>query len=186
MDPKFLESFINRSHVVMGCRLRPFSLWHYVCLDLAQSPFVGWDKPKNFFELIKALRICSLNPDAAFKCADHALRVSDVLNFLLAVFFPELFLARQLEAFQIYINDYSAPPHFWQRSGGKSSPLPWVLLIVARLMGFGGFSELEAWSLPIGKAIWYQAAFLEINGADSGVISAEELEALEEAGWEIP
>jgi len=176
MDPLFLESFLNVEHRVLGRVLRPLCLWHHLNLDLAQSPFVGYDSPKDSRALILAVRICRARPDSTFQMLPQKKTPTHL-------FFRSL--SHHTELFECYVRDFFAPPRFFKKSGSKSPAAPWPLYVVSRLMRYGNFSADQAWTLPIGQALWFSAALGEAGGEESALVSAADLKAMREAGYDV-
>lgn len=81
----------------------------------------------------------------------------------------------QGEKFQAYFMDYCHFPELWnQKESGKgNNPPPDPLGTVCQIMRMG-FSEAEAWDMPIGRAYWYSTAQAQQDGADIDFITDHE------------
>ena len=186
MDDRFLEAILNRDdHVVLGRPLAPFSLWHFVNLDVIQSPVAGHPGPFGLEELAPAVLVCASRPDTSLKCIYPPTAGRARRRWLASIRPYRTHEKRELRAFADYQVDFSSGPKLWRRAGGTPLKTPWPMAAVARLMHLGHVPEFEAWTMPFGKALWYSAALAEAAGRDPGIVSEEEWAALREAGWNV-
>lgn len=182
MDETIAEAFVNRTHTVLGRKLKPFCLWHAFALELIGNPARGDFPYIDFRSLYIAVEICSrgYDPDLA--------RVLQPgrwfrLKFLVRHWGWRKRIDRELAAFAAYKRDYRSFPldRFYDASGDPSA-CGNHLTIIARLMRQGGYSEADAWELPEGKALWLSIALLEAGGKRSNMMSVAEYAAMQEAG----
>lgn len=89
----------------------------------------------------------------------------------------------ELKAFDNYYNDFYSVPEVW-KDDSDAAPLgaPWPLVVAASLMRKTAMTRKEIWTLPIGEAIWTNAAILEQEGAGE-IATAEMIEVLKALGY---
>ena len=163
IDSKFAESLICRRYRVLDKPLKPFSLWHYAALNAVgnswafgeYNPFQG---PEEIFsELYQAVCICSKGFDPELQALETEVDDRHKQHRLgqLAVELPD-----HINLFQTYLRDHCAGPEFWEKEGSKGvdTGMPVIGQLIGLLLQCG-FSEKEAWELPMGRAQFY-AAFI--------------------------
>jgi len=79
--------------------------------------------------------------------------------------------------FAKYVEDYAAFPELWNKSDeeSKKSSAPETLSMAVQLIELG-FTESQAWDMPIGKAFWYTSISAHLKGADIDFVTQEERE----------
>lgn len=174
MDPALQESFVNRPHWVLGCRLRPFSLAHRFALIVLDSPFLYQYRKIEWRDLEMAVAVtrCKRPLDDLYRLSARR----STWGRILRLFAPGL-LKTQALAFQTYVSDYSAPPETAVARGGRKAKAPWVLRIIETLKR-SGFTEEEAWSMPEGQALWRYATIQELDGNEINILDEEERDLL--------
>ena len=183
VDETFAEAFVNARHTVLGCALRPFSVWHSFALKLAESPFAltgDMTLKIDFPALHVAVEICRRGYDPellALKAARSPLR----FRFRMARFKGGY--TRQLSAYFAYLRDFrSGPEHFWD-SDLPPSAVESELILVGRMIRLAGMSKREAWETPLGEAMWLSVALIEAGGSRSNLLNLAEIKAMKAAGW---
>jgi hypothetical protein len=164
MDLRFIKAFtMPGDTVLLGHRMRPFSLKHRLALHAIDSPFVTPGKPMTVLDLFAAVKICAEKPI-------RKLTFIDVIRLSYIKAKPER-LETYAKAFFDYSN-ISNWPKFWDRNKqqGGTSGTPWVLNVVSNLIS-NGWEEEAAWSLPESQAIWYHTAISIRNGNDVSLMS---------------
>lgn len=175
VERTFSEAFINAPHVVLGRRLRPFSLWHLFLLQTLDSPYLtGGTRAVEPFDLKTAVGVCSLRfdetkvrrpwgPGVWWSCRSQS-RFSEESNKLIS-----------------FIGDYLQRPDFnvitpdnAKTQTPRGQP-PDVLQIAWDLMSGMGCSERYAWEMPLGKAYWYQSMHIK-DKHDTDFMTPEERE----------
>jgi hypothetical protein len=176
IDSQFAEAWLNVDHKVFGLKLRPFSLWHKFLLEVTESPLVtkGDARASDLYAACKLLTL-------KFPDADVALTRLDWVR----MFFRIRKNSAEIEGVKLssYIEDYFTSPEYWESEGKSSSNKgqpPEQLSAITPLL-IMGFSEAEAWNMPIGKALWYGATYASWQGADLDFVTAEEQEMRENA-----
>jgi hypothetical protein len=167
LDEAFAEAWLNNSHKILGFRLKPFSLWHRFLLSITGSRVMESDDI-NIYDIIGFCRICTNQyPRVRYK-------VRKLDQFLLLFHRQKSQVPAELEA---YIKDYCAFPEFWEKKqegksgGGAPEPLGSVVALMQM-----GFSNNEAWDMPVGMAQYYTATYMQQQGGDIDFITPEEKE----------
>ena len=166
MDNPFLRSIFVRPPIVLEQKMKPFSAYHIAALMLLDSPYCPTNPQPTVTRQDLAI--------AAFVCAHGFEDGPDLL-------FPELHQDEFIKfcdpdanfeiengAFQSYVNDYVTVPELWMPAStgeNKSSgiPIPFHVVGVV-LQAFQGFTEVQAWDMPIGRLIGYKCSVAEENG----------------------
>ncbi len=169
LDEKFAEAFVNLdSHRVLGYKLQPFSIWHRFLLEFFNSPLITETASTNGVEdVLKAIQVCRVSyPNYPKK--------QGILSKI-AILCRSWDVETQANRFMSYIEDYAAFPELWDKedSDGKPSSAPETLSMAVQLIELG-FSEKEAWDMPIGKAFWYSSISALLKGAEIDFVTAEE------------
>ena len=178
LDKLFSESIVNRDdHVVLGCKLRPLSLWHATLLELINSPLWHGNRGVTITDLRLATAICSGSwPEYRIP--------SGLALVWWSLKTRKANLALEAAKFSAYIRDFYAPPMLWEKElekakGPQLCSLPQPLDMAAWLIR-NGLSEDRSWSMPIGMAHWYYVAFARHRGAEIDLVSPGEQEAIEQ------
>jgi hypothetical protein len=189
MDENFLESFINREHVVLGRKLHPFCLYDVLKLYLANSPFLGSESAETISvrreDLVLAVIICS----TPFDSFVEATRVSFGLKRIAREFWlrrcRKMPLQLEVDKFLAYMRDFYAPPVMWtDRDSVSKIGAPWPLACAVNLLRNTNLPKTEIWTMPLGEAIWYSAAVNEQIGP-AQIVSSDEVEAIRELGLKV-
>lgn len=171
MDVRFIRAFTAPGEtVLLGHRMKAFSLKHRMALHAVDSPFVTPGKDVSLLDLFIALKICS-------EKSIRRLTFMDVLRMSTIKAKPAKF-ELYIKAFHEYSN-VSLWPKFWDKDKQQASSkgLPWLLSVVSNLIS-NGWSEEDAWSLPECQAIWYHTSISIKNGNDVSVMSGEDEEIM--------
>lgn len=133
-------------------------------------------------DLQVAVMICSTPLDSFVGETNHYHLWPAVKLLIWKYRIRNLKLKTEAKIFDNYFNDYFSAPELWD-GDGEGSPIgaPWPLAIVASLMKNTAMTRFEAWTMPLGEAIWLNAALLEQSGS-AEIASVEQLEALYELG----
>ena len=184
MDTRFLESWFNRNHIVLGQKLKPFSLGHQLILEALDSPFVFENRPFSMADLCLAVRVCSRwSDDMSLNNPTYRERIRFWRGTINSGYFQ-----RESQRFIDYLDDHLAPPKFWDRADTPviRQSTPWTLEIATTLLRHTGMRESEVWRMPIGKAIWYCSIFAKQTGCDLEILSTDEEEFLDSLRKENP
>jgi hypothetical protein len=176
IDAQFAEAWLNTKHKVFGFKLQPFSLWHRFLLEVTESPVVTDIEKVKPADLYAACKLFSLK----YPKAEVNLTKLDWVKMFFRI--GKKSIQIQGEKLAVYISDHFTAPEFWEndKSGSnKGGPPDQLSAIIPLLMM--GFTEEQAWNMPIGKALWYGAAYASWQGADLDFITEEEKEMRENA-----
>ena len=191
MDPKFYEAWFNADHVVLGRRLRPFSLGSAMVLSLSDSPFLLGTAPGvdyGLTDLQLAVLVCSTPTQFFFDTRLSSSWWKRLRRILWTRKCKRLNFREECQKFVTYIDDYYSPPSTWLDDGDSGDGklgAPWVLCNATFLMRNTTMSEERVWSMPLGQALWYAATISEQLGAKIQLLSEEERKALEAMGVEV-
>lgn len=150
----------SKRHVVLGRRLRPYSLWHQFLLAATEHPLSVEGSQFTFTDLVTAVNICRLRypqkpPRRPYGIVSLicGLRASD--------------WETEAQKFFDYAGSYNQCPEFWIQENQRSfkGQMPKPLAVASALISIG-FAEHVAWDMPVGKASYYEAAHHQLNGAD--------------------
>ena len=141
MDENAAESFVNAPHSVYGLRLRPYCLLHSIQLRAILS-----HAPSGPMELWFAAQICAGNSDQI------ELRKLPLWRALRHRY------DEQAARWAAYVLDYYAGPELWSSGGQGKAGAPFEISVATWLMRELGWSRQEAWTAPIGIALWHQAS----------------------------
>ncbi|NDE16087.1 hypothetical protein EBZ80_14265 [bacterium] len=171
----FHEAFVNGKHKVMGRSLRPFSLYHQLWLEVIESPLMDSRQKATPADLEIATRVCA----AGYDEAPRVLRKRRPVLF--GWRYGQKTFDREMALFAAYLRDFNAQPEVHQqmrqekRGDVDTSAFPDTLAIACSLIR-NGFSEEAAWTMPIGKAVWYSCGFARAEGVDVQIKTAQEKE----------
>lgn len=171
MDARFIRAFTSPGEtLLLGHRMKPFSLKHRMALHAVESPFVTPGKEVSVLDLFVAVKICS-------EKSIRRLSFMDVVRMSFIKAKPS-----RINAYIIAFHDYSNIanwPKFWEneKRHGGSTGLPWILSVISNLVS-KGWSEEDAWSLPESQAVWYHTAISVNNGNDVSIMSEQDEEIM--------
>jgi hypothetical protein len=197
-DDRFVESFANKDHVVLGKRLDPFCLWHQFNLEIAQSKLLLGEQ-LTALDLWVGVRICTtpwtprhlvpdLNPPSKLKFIWDVGRYS----------FPD-----EVKKFSTYVEDYTPGPKFWpnqhKQEEGTIAPerdFDENLELALFAMKEGRFTWREVWTMPLGMLRWATTGLAKLGGAKIDIWTPEHEEMflahkkdreakIDARGWEI-
>lgn len=169
--------------VILGKRLKPFTLWHWRTLDLLHSPFApdapADEEPWTTQELLIATRICTLAPNADRKIAPGKW---SWLRWWWALRSNRGALSEHGRLLELYIHASCARPLLMNHEGRSIQVPPW-LYYAARLMELG-MEERTAWTMQPGAAAALILAHDEAHGNTEWVGVNQVIDALR-AGYTL-
>jgi hypothetical protein len=186
---------------ILGVQLRPFSLGHLLKLRKLGNAFAADDAAEaHLGDLLLAILVCAMpsHPDP-LKDEFWAWLNRPVAKWrtwcpwLFHQFTPaELFILKwgrrcrgvdlkeRAELFQKYIQTHSEMPGYWNESKStRTSGAHWSHSVLATLVSRCGYTQEEAYNVPIIKALNDYFKWAETEGHLT-LMSAEELEATSE------
>jgi hypothetical protein len=166
MDDRFFNAFLPPSVSICGRRLERFTLWHQLLLDAVRSPITMERGEITPPDLLAAVAIFRTSYRGRIKNS----RLLDGVWLWAMCRWPDIF-QRELRHLYAWMRvQTSHPRYFRTRPGDQTHTLnsgPQCLSYKAVLMSKGGFSEEEAWNMPLGQSMWEVA---QIAAQESGDI----------------
>ena len=206
-DNSIFAAALPEPYRILGLKLRPFSLGHYVILSRHGSAFVAEQEGRATREdLIFAVLVCSMSFEEFNEWIDSgplpwrqkALAVfrfitsrSSLAELLLALrrSAAEYHVARwgrqvgvfdlaeKAALFKRYVDEHSALPKYWEEKESKPSGGHWSQAVFLTLTGELGFTATQAWNMGLREAFLHFFKHAESIGAVR-LMSPEELEVV--------
>lgn len=183
LAPDYNDADPWSSHVVLGKRLRPYSLWHNFMLETIDSPLIH-GLPPTHLDLVRAIAIFR----SRFRQWSLPTRLGVVDLYHLA----RHGLPYHVLALDEYVKDFNSEPEFTVKSptpssGAKatSSKLivgraPEIFRMAAEMIGWSGWSDQKVWEMPMSEVRWYLTQALRDQlvpkGADVDFLTDEDRE----------
>ena len=175
MSASYIKAAIPEPHVILGRKLRPFCIGHYLILSRFDCAYVSETSANASREdLIFAVLVCSMRPKdfMAFVEDDGAEKAVKDWGKKVGVFdFKE-----KSDAFQNYLAEHSQMPAFWIEQDGQRSGAHWTQSVLLCLTSQLGYTREEAEEMPLTQAFHDYLKHAENNGAVR-LMTPEELEA---------
>ena len=185
MARDFLQAAIPEPVTLLGQRLHPFSLGHYILLERFKSPFILGGNA-DVTDLFTAVLICCNEYDEFIDLIKEDDLISIVKSWAkrLGDFDPQ----EIAQAFNEYITDsFSNFPKYWYEDSGNTKKMgaPFVQSIKVRLMRSFSLTEAETLNRPLGTSVWDVATLMEQDGVikintEADDRAADQKEAFEE------
>jgi hypothetical protein len=180
-------------HVVLGRRLRPFSLWHQQLLQGVNSPFLTvWKEQPTSLQLFQnlfiATQICRLKPFETPKSEGFRAvvrRKLSVLRFYVCAgrgqrVETKRLLSLLIEAakFRAYVADYSSGPIPFPTRHGRPVQTPVAVYQIELYRRFhSGLSLKTVWGMSPGEVAWANTSAREANDQQIEIMTEARLEA---------
>lgn len=222
MDERFLEAVVHKrapllarlspvatrlwrlpvsGHVVLGRRLRPFSLWHQQLLQGINSPFLTvWKETPNSIQLFQnlyiATEICKLSPFQTPNAESFIARlrrkyvtwrfylIPGIGRFGSKSGYHRRLCVLLLEAAKLgaYIADYASAPIAFPTKHSRSVQTPVNLYQIELYRRFHPeISVKSAWAMSFGEIAWENTGALEASGAQIEIMTEARIQAREAA-----
>lgn len=183
-ESAFFESWTNVPHVILGRKLQPLSIFHYVWLYQVGSPLVYTAKPATMADLELAVLICSSSTNEQVLAV---LEGKGILQRMRNYFWRKANRKRNLQTeltkFIAYNDDHIALPEFYSSDTKEiNERLPWLFVVAASLIKTTGWTEEKVFSMPIGKVFWLNLAFHYLETGKTSIISDKEQLAMKILG----
>lgn len=180
MASPWFQALFAAPRSVMGVRLLPLSLIHYVTLRNLGNPYVTGEL-RDRGALLMALYVCSrswiqLKRDLFWNPSGTAM-LRFAMRKLAYKFEPAD------ESFRVYLDDYQTLPEHWTKDGDDEPSdirAPWEFHVVRVLCGEFGMTTSEAWNTPYNLAHAYLDTWAETKG-NSTLISERQQALIEMA-----
>lgn len=181
MQDRLRRHFIPSAPRILGVRLRPFTLWHWLTLEVAESPFVeDASEPVTIADLQLAVHVCSHPPlgplrsllpgrtRAAFQRALYA-RVWGYHKTLFETYFSEALKG------PIYFEEVGKSGSFEVKT---SVPLYLAECLKARK----DWDDRKAWSTSPGMARWMRCVWGEVDSREQVIRTQRDVDLARECG----
>lgn len=184
MNNVWIAALLKTPPVICGRRLLPFSLFHSLILERIKNAY--WRGGEiDAQSLAEAVDICSRTWEQNVAAFDKF----NVRKLRRLAFYIVRKFGTADAKFKAYVLDYNASIPREMGEQGRDLASPWQFRLAMFLMG-KGFSESEAWNMPVNRARAYYDTDAEMNGADDYVTEDQEaildmtaeINALREAG----
>lgn len=176
---QFRESFINDEHRVLGRRLKPYCLYYQFWLKSIDSPFLNPGRSVTVADLELAVRVCSSPYGEAPLKLPTRLGLRGHLLWWWRCWKYDF--EEERERFQDYVDDLYDPPEVKStgdkkviNKGASGEVLPQELSLAASLIEATRWSEERVWTMPLGKAHWYAAAFAVLKDPEFKLVTQED------------
>jgi hypothetical protein len=172
-DQRFFNAFLTPARtIILGKKLKPFSLKHRIFLEGIGSPYLKSDQELSPADLLIALKICANESLDSFTLWDRWIGIRMTLS-------KEL-LAQASLSFVRYVNQPDTYPKFYEKreAGSAQEQMPWQLCILATLIR-NGISYEAALTMPEAKAIWLSTAFNIQAGAKLHILTTDDEELID-------
>lgn len=176
MDDRFYHSFLPPVAKICGRKLETFSLWHHLILNAVGSPIAEFQGRIAVSDLLVAVRVCGL------KYGQTSIKPGfrDIFWKWKLTRNPRRF-RKELEGLTQWMARQSSPPRFRRQSAGDGihksiESGPRCLGLACSLMARGGISEADAWNTSLGRAMWLDAQFAQLEGIQLQFLDDEDLD----------
>lgn len=167
MSASYFKAAIPEPHRILGQRLKPFSLGHYLILSRFESPFVAdepADKEISRDDLIFAVFACCHEYEEFFQSLNSPNLVQHLRAWGRAIGIFEL--APKVQAFWQYYIEGTRAPKFWQEQTPSSTiGAHWSNTMLVTLISKVGYSQQDALNMPFTKTIADYLRYCESEGA---------------------
>lgn len=164
MDDRFYHSYLAPEVKVCGRNLQTFTLWHHLVLSSINSPVALGGPNISIPDLLLAVRVCGL------KYGEQQIKptIKDVFWRLKLTRNKKRF-REEASKFYAWMSLQCSPPRFYRggNTGGVTKGIesgPRCLGLACSLMYRGGVNEHDAWNSSLGKALWMDVQFAQLEG----------------------
>jgi len=164
----FEKSLFIRAGSVLGHRLKPFSAFHSICLNMFESPFLTGGEP-NRGDIATAILICTSDSSTGL---DKVLRFQNsrisrwVWTLRLYLSNPE----KVISALSSHISNYFDYPQVGVEIGPdkktaiRKTGAPWQYFMVSVMWQQTGARLKDIWDMPLCELACHKAIHDEMNG----------------------
>jgi len=172
-DDRFVESFSNVDHTILGKRLDPYCLWHQFNLEIAQSNIL-LGHPLSPLDLWTAVRICTTPWTIQHRIPN--LKTPGKIGFVWAV--GRFNFRTEVQKFQDYLDDYVTSPKLWpnnhkQSGGAPDRDFDENLELALYLSKETNLTWREIWTMPLGMLKWSSVGLAKLGGAKIDIWTPE-------------
>jgi hypothetical protein len=183
MQDRLAQHFLPAEATLLGCRLQPFTLWHWRTLAALGSPlFCDAPEGLTFEDLVVAVRVCTLPPNSPAEAITRALRVGPWDQMRLAYYRRFEHFDDLIETWFAYFGHYASGPQPVNDLNGNAAKAHPCMVLFAGLMSLG-YSRADAWAETPGLARWILAGALEAKGEQLAIVSDSMIADARRAGY---
>lgn len=163
---------IKAAPVVLGKKLKPFTLGHQALLEAVGSSYAAGPKiqheslEEEYNNLLLAAFICSLDFRSALVAFAHPWLIS-AHNWYWRWKLGHFDIFEEAAKFKKYLTDNTCEPNYWineEHESGESG-IPWLQFLKAKNQEVLGISERECMDLPYKAALDNWLTKLAAHGA---------------------
>jgi hypothetical protein len=158
----FHDTIVPDTYEVLGIRLRPFSLGHYILLEKnACALLLGG--PVTVIDFAAAVVICSstfeefLEAQASGAITKHTKRLAKVCQ--------EIDLEKETQFLREYLEEGVQGPSYWFKDKGKNLETPLAQVIRVQLHSKTNLTESEIMNRPFAMNLWDIVTLGEMDGS---------------------
>jgi len=172
---KFEKALFCQPPECMGRQLQPFSLAHYLALQIIDSPFLYSNAAAPIGQLGAAVFLCSLPTAELFARLSKGQSLAvDVEHFGRLSGAGNHDINERI--FRAYIADYTDLPEYWHKPGAddKGPRAPWEFHLIRILTSVYNCTLEQAWSMPLALARCYFDVEQECQGSEALMTDKEQ------------
>lgn len=178
MIAAYLTAAIPEPYRILGLRLKPFSLGHYLLLRRFGCAFVSdREEQATHEDLIIGVLICSMKFDEFLEFIEDPDSEKELASWGAKAY--DCDLLDRIQLFKRYLSEGSKVPQVWFEEEGDASGAHWSQYVLLSLTGNLGYTHEEAINLPLAKAFADFFKHAENLGAVR-LMSESEIEQLKE------
>lgn len=170
----FLECAIHDEHVILGKKMQPFCLRHYLILLASKNPLLVGGVITRL-DLQRALLICSSKSNQEYFSLKDGWRERYWFSKT-----AQCHVTKNKNLFNDYIDDYFPSFPMWENEDeGSEERVPWLFVCGSRLIDSVGIEGVK--NMPLGEMIAWGMAKIEAEGRKiDGLMTETEVAALKE------
>lgn len=178
MSAAFFKAAIPEPFVILGLRLKPFSLGHYILMNRFEVAFVAaGEATADIPDLVLGVLICSKTYDDFLAFIDREDCQKQVEEWGEKIGMFEF--VDKVKIFSEYIAHHSEIPKFVYETETTESGGQWAQAVLLSLTGQLGYSREEALNIPLSEALTNYFKHAENQGLIR-LMTADEIAACEE------
>jgi hypothetical protein len=181
MSASYFKAAIPEPHTILGQRLRPFSLGHYLILSRFGSPFVSeGNAVAGRDDLIFAVLVCTMKYDEFFEFIFSEDCDAQVTSWGKNV--GPFDINEKVMAFQKYFLEGTQMPKFWEEQSKPASPsgTHWSQAMMVTLTSQVNYTHDQVLNHPFTQVVADYLRHCEVNGTVR-MMTDEELAMIAEA-----
>lgn len=149
-QPGYAQAAIPEPYRILGLRLRPFSLGHWLLMQRFQCAFAEGNDPSHG-DLLTGVLICSMRYQEFLDFIEQKNFRKQIIKWGKRV--GMLDLQDRAELFKKYLSDSLSEPAYIELRPGGDGVGDWAQNLKITLMTRLGYSEGEVLDMPLSKAL---------------------------------